>query len=81
MAIYSIILAGKSHGQRSLVGYSPQGGKESNVTEHKHAHTKGTTGEKQCKGRYKIACPFWRILSSIYVYWAASKNKWGLSNR
>ena len=33
MAIYSIILAGKSHGQRSLVGYSPQGGKESDTTE------------------------------------------------
>ena len=29
----SSILAGKSHGQRSLVGYSPWGRKESNSTE------------------------------------------------
>ena len=35
-----IILPGKSHGhgQRSLGGYSPQGHKESDVTEHTHAH-------------------------------------------
>ena len=30
----SIFLPGESHGQRSLVGYSPQGPKESNMTEH-----------------------------------------------
>ena len=29
---------GKSHGQRSLVGYSPWGCKESNMTEHTHTH-------------------------------------------
>ena len=28
------LLPGKFHGQRSLVGYSPWGGKESNMTEH-----------------------------------------------
>ena len=28
-----VILLGKSSGQRSLVGYSPQGGKESDTTE------------------------------------------------
>ena len=33
MATYSSILAGKSHGQRSLVGYSPWSGKESDLTE------------------------------------------------
>ena len=51
MAIYSIILAGKSHGQRSLVGYSPQGGKESNVTEHMRSHL--SCGERlllRCEG-------------------------------
>ena len=26
----------KFHGQRSLVGYSPKGRKESNMTEHEH---------------------------------------------
>ena len=30
---HSSILPGESHGQRSLVGYSPQGGKESDTTE------------------------------------------------
>ena len=31
-------LSGKSHGQRSLVGYSPRGHKESNTTERLHFH-------------------------------------------
>ena len=39
MAIHSILLPGKSHGHRSLVGYSPWGPKESDMTEHIHAHT------------------------------------------
>ena len=33
MTTHSSILAWKSHGQRSLVGYSPQGHKESEMTE------------------------------------------------
>ena len=33
METYSVFLPGEFHGQRSLVGYSPQGGKESDVTE------------------------------------------------
>ena len=33
MATHSSILPGKSHGQRSLVGYSPRGCKESDMTE------------------------------------------------
>ena len=37
MAIHSSnILAGEFHGQRSLVGYSPWGHKESNMTEYPH---------------------------------------------
>ena len=48
MATHSSILSGKSHGQRSPVGYSPWGLKESDVTEllsmrgaraHTHTHT------------------------------------------
>ena len=31
-----VFLPGKSHGQRNLVGYSPQGRKESDTTEHTH---------------------------------------------
>ena len=31
-----VFLPGKFHGHRSLVGYSPQGGRESDTTEHTH---------------------------------------------
>ena len=34
MASHSSILAGKSHGKRSLAGYSPKDHKESDTTEH-----------------------------------------------
>ena len=34
-----VFLPGESHGQRSLVGYRPWGCKESDATEHRHAHT------------------------------------------
>ena len=34
-----VILPGKVHGQRSLVGYSPWGHKESNTTERLSMHT------------------------------------------
>ena len=33
-----VLLPGKSHGQRSLVGYSPWGGKESDMTKRLHFH-------------------------------------------
>ena len=33
-----VLLPGKSHGRRSLVGYSPWGRKESNTTERLHFH-------------------------------------------
>ena len=35
----SIFLPGKSHGERSLVGYSPWGRKESDTIERAHTHT------------------------------------------
>ena len=34
-----VLLLGKFHGQRSLVGYSPWGHKKSDVTEHAHTRT------------------------------------------
>ena len=34
-----VSLSGKSHGQSSLVGYSPRGRKESDTTERLHTHT------------------------------------------
>ena len=38
-----VFLPGKSHGQRSLVGYSPQGCKVSDTTEWLHTHTHAHT--------------------------------------
>ena len=38
MTTHSSILAGESHGRRSLVGYSPQGCKESDTTERLQFH-------------------------------------------
>ena len=43
MAIHSSIL-GESHGQRSLVGYSPKGCKESDTTEATCTVAKASTG-------------------------------------
>ena len=42
LCIYIVFLSGKSQGQRSLVGYSPQNHKElvmAEVTEHAHTNT------------------------------------------
>ena len=38
MVTHSVFLPGKSHGQTSLVGYSPWGRKESDTTERLHFH-------------------------------------------
>ena len=35
-----LFLPGESHGQRSLVGYSPQGLEELDMTEHAYIHVK-----------------------------------------
>ena len=37
-----VFLPGESHGQRSLVGYSPRGRKESDTTKRLHSLTKST---------------------------------------
>ena len=39
-----VFLPGKSHGERSLVGYSPWGLKELEMTEHAHMHQKASAG-------------------------------------
>ena len=44
MATHSVFLPGESHGRRNLVGYSPQGHKESDIIEATgHAHTHSNT--------------------------------------
>ena len=42
MATHSSILAGESHGQRSLAGCLPRGLKESDMTEQGRVHTVGS---------------------------------------
>jgi len=41
-----VFLPGKSHGERSLLGYSPQGNTESDMTEHTSTHTYDTRRSK-----------------------------------
>ena len=47
-----VFLPGESHGQRSLVGYSPWGHKDSDTTEQLsvHTHTQGTKTPTCCVG-------------------------------
>ena len=44
-----VVLPGKSHGRRSLVGYSPWGRKESDTTERLDDAMEGQRGECKCK--------------------------------
>ena len=44
--VFFFFLPGKSHGQRSLVGYSPWGYKNSDMTEHTESQ-KGTWGYRR----------------------------------
>ena len=39
MTTHSGMMPGKFHGQRSLVGYSPQSSKETQLSTHTHTHT------------------------------------------
>ena len=59
MANHSSTLAwkitGKSHGQRSLVGYSPWGRKESDMTEQLHFHIHKTMEKHRLPKKGKIA--------------------------
>ena len=54
-----VFLPGKSYGQRSLVGYSSWGLRESDMTEHTHTHTQRTvtteTVAENCSGVRKEA--------------------------
>ena len=43
-----VCLPGKSHGQRSLVGYSPWGRKESDMTASKQQQQQQIIGYRQC---------------------------------
>ena len=59
------LLHGKSHGWRSLIGYSPWGRKESNTTEWLH-FTKPTTG--LCL-EYLPMYPYWHTHTHTRISW------------
>ena len=56
-----VFLPGEPHGQRSLVGYSPRGRKESDTTERLHSLTHHSGREKQVGLHNK---PVWRVQGS-----------------
>ena len=66
-------LPGESHGQRSLVGYSPQVHQESDMTKvTQHAHTKlgSATGKVFCCQGLSLSI----VLSS--VFWLCPQTRW-----
>ena len=71
MATCSSLLPGKSHVQRSLVGYSPWGCKTVGATEYTHTHTH-LTWLPPWKG---FCQDLWASSSAALHVWAA----WGLS--
>ena len=64
-----VFLPGKSHGWRSLVGYSPWGRRESDSTEWHHFHF--SQGEKWKFSQWKVFLTLYRIAwrTAITVTW------------
>ena len=62
-----VVLPRKFHGQRSLVGYSPQGCKESDMTERLHFHFL----QKKSVWQGLTSCNVWCFIQdfSISVHW------------
>ena len=50
----SVFFPGESHGQKSLEGYSPRGGKELDMTECVHTHTHTHTHTLACVRTSKV---------------------------
>ena len=60
-----VLLPGKSHGQRSLVGYSLWGRKEPDMTEQLHFHLEQSNcGNKNCLQKQKTFSEITLILES-----------------
>ena len=65
-------LPGKPHGQRSLVGYSPWGGKELDTTDQLHFHVQIAEREHSSTHQQKIG---------LKIYWAWPSNTWTMNFR
>ena len=65
MAIHSSVLPGKFHGQRRLVGYSPWGRKESDMTEQLTLSLSVITEIRSAMWDVSIGYPFsWHRIST-----------------
>ena len=63
-----VFLPGESHGQRSLATYSPQGHKESDMTEQLSTHTHRVLSRVPCAhSRFSLVIYFIDTINSIYV--------------
>ena len=58
MVTHSRFLPGESHGQRSLVGCRPQGGRESDGTEHTHMQVSANIFPTKKKNSQKLKTNF-----------------------
>ena len=76
MATHSSVLASQSHGQRSLVGYSPWGCKESDMTEHLtlslYIKYKQTNYKKNPKVYFKKTAERYKRKGASQIYKAAA---------
>ena len=74
-----IFLPGKSHGQRSLVSYSPWGGKELDTTErthiHTHTHVHDFTAFKTFLDLLHLNLLGWEL----QVIWQSKHHNWSLT--
>ena len=76
-----VLLPGKSHGWRSLAGYSPRGCKESDMTEWPHFHfSRSCIGEGNgnplqcsCLGNPKDRGAWWAAISGVAQSWTQLK--------
>ena len=62
-----VTLPGKSHGQGSLLGYSPRGLKGSEVTEHSHRYEQCRPHEAH---QWLLVCGLW--LMSFFPFWLST---------
>ena len=71
-----VLLSGKSHGQRSLVGYNPWGHKESDTTERLHSlHL----AEYNTLGSMFLLLSFWKCCSILlWLHWQLSGSPWSI---
>ena len=64
-----VFLPGKSHGQRSLLGYSPWGRKESDTAEHAHTtRLRGRGGSRSVLDVLNLRCPVNRYHEYAVVF-------------